>query len=291
MAFDRPAPDLQKLITAWEQFEVGEESPGRVLANLKTAGLPEVLRQLADEGWTPTRVTAAAAELRRAAARRRPGHPPPDGLDAGRAGRPGRAPAGGDGRRHRAGAGRRDARPARSPRRSPTPGRRPCSSPSPTASRAPRCCSPGARSCLRTHKGEISFPGGRLDPGETPAEAALREAHEEVGLDPADVDAVRRARPPRHRRQPQPHRPRRRRACRAVLPAGAGEPGGRAGLLAAARRARPARHLPLRALGPQPDRPPPALLRARRRDRLGRHRVHARRPPDPDRRRRAARDA
>jgi mutator protein MutT len=40
---------------------------------------------------------------------------------------------------------------------------------------------------LRNHKGEISFPGGRMDPGETPAETALREAHEEVGLDPADV--------------------------------------------------------------------------------------------------------
>jgi hypothetical protein len=53
MAFERPAPDLQKLITAWEQFEVGEETPGRVLANLKTAGLPEVLRQLVEEGWTP----------------------------------------------------------------------------------------------------------------------------------------------------------------------------------------------------------------------------------------------
>jgi 8-oxo-dGTP pyrophosphatase MutT (NUDIX family) len=38
---------------------------------------------------------------------------------------------------------------------------------------------------LRNHRGEISFPGGRLDPGETPIEAALREAHEEVGLDPS----------------------------------------------------------------------------------------------------------
>jgi 8-oxo-dGTP pyrophosphatase MutT (NUDIX family) len=43
---------------------------------------------------------------------------------------------------------------------------------------------------LRNHRGEISFPGGRLDPGETPVEAALREAHEEVGLDPAGVRVV-----------------------------------------------------------------------------------------------------
>jgi 8-oxo-dGTP pyrophosphatase MutT (NUDIX family) len=43
---------------------------------------------------------------------------------------------------------------------------------------------------LRNHRGEISFPGGRVDPGETPVEAALREAHEEVGLDPAVVTVV-----------------------------------------------------------------------------------------------------
>ncbi|HTW06865.1 MAG TPA: CoA pyrophosphatase [Acidimicrobiales bacterium] len=36
---------------------------------------------------------------------------------------------------------------------------------------------------LRTHAGEVSFPGGRLRPGELPLHAALREAHEEVGLD------------------------------------------------------------------------------------------------------------
>ncbi len=40
---------------------------------------------------------------------------------------------------------------------------------------------------LRHHRGEVSFPGGRLDPGETPVAAALREANEEVGLDPAQV--------------------------------------------------------------------------------------------------------
>lgn len=43
---------------------------------------------------------------------------------------------------------------------------------------------------LRNHRGEISFPGGRLEPGETPVEAALRESHEEVGLDPASVTVV-----------------------------------------------------------------------------------------------------
>jgi 8-oxo-dGTP pyrophosphatase MutT (NUDIX family) len=43
---------------------------------------------------------------------------------------------------------------------------------------------------LRNHSGEISFPGGRLDPGESEGDAALREANEEVGLDPAAVDVV-----------------------------------------------------------------------------------------------------
>ncbi len=35
---------------------------------------------------------------------------------------------------------------------------------------------------LRHHRGEISFPGGRMDAGETPLETAIREADEEVGL-------------------------------------------------------------------------------------------------------------
>ncbi len=35
---------------------------------------------------------------------------------------------------------------------------------------------------LSTHKGEVSFPGGRMEPGESPPETALREAEEEVGL-------------------------------------------------------------------------------------------------------------
>jgi hypothetical protein len=51
--FERPAPDLAKLITAWEEWERGEQSPGRVLANLKTAGLGDVLAELAESGWAP----------------------------------------------------------------------------------------------------------------------------------------------------------------------------------------------------------------------------------------------
>jgi hypothetical protein len=54
MAFERPAPDLTKLISAWEAWEKGEELPGRVLANLKTAGLAEILEELKASGWTPT---------------------------------------------------------------------------------------------------------------------------------------------------------------------------------------------------------------------------------------------
>ncbi len=41
---------------------------------------------------------------------------------------------------------------------------------------------------VKTHKGQVGFPGGRAEPGDTgPAETALREAQEEVGLPPESV--------------------------------------------------------------------------------------------------------
>ena len=46
------------------------------------------------------------------------------------------------------------------------------------------------RADLRRHAGEISFPGGRRDEGETLQETALREAFEEVGLPSDRVDVV-----------------------------------------------------------------------------------------------------
>jgi 8-oxo-dGTP pyrophosphatase MutT (NUDIX family) len=46
------------------------------------------------------------------------------------------------------------------------------------------------REHMRTHAGQIAFPGGRIDPGEDPVAAALREANEELLLDPAAVRLV-----------------------------------------------------------------------------------------------------
>lgn len=45
-------------------------------------------------------------------------------------------------------------------------------------------------STMRAHPGQIAFPGGRIDAGETPIEAALREANEELGIHPNDVRVV-----------------------------------------------------------------------------------------------------
>lgn len=43
---------------------------------------------------------------------------------------------------------------------------------------------------LNSHSGQVAFPGGKVEPGETPVEGALREAEEEVGLHRSFVDVV-----------------------------------------------------------------------------------------------------
>ncbi len=43
---------------------------------------------------------------------------------------------------------------------------------------------------MRAHPGQIAFPGGKIDPGESPVEAALREAHEELGIRADDVRVI-----------------------------------------------------------------------------------------------------
>ena len=43
---------------------------------------------------------------------------------------------------------------------------------------------------LKDHPGQVSLPGGRIAGGETAGDAALREAHEEVGLEPRAVEVI-----------------------------------------------------------------------------------------------------
>jgi len=43
---------------------------------------------------------------------------------------------------------------------------------------------------MRAHPGQVAFPGGKLDPGEDAVTAALREAHEELGINASDVRLI-----------------------------------------------------------------------------------------------------
>jgi len=52
---DRPPPDPVKLLAAWMEWEKGETPPGRVMSNLKTAGMRELLEALVAAAEAPAR--------------------------------------------------------------------------------------------------------------------------------------------------------------------------------------------------------------------------------------------
>ena len=49
---DRPPPDPSKLLADWMEWETGETPPGKVISNLKTHGLRDLLESLQGERST-----------------------------------------------------------------------------------------------------------------------------------------------------------------------------------------------------------------------------------------------
>jgi len=47
-AMEIPPPDPEKLLATWMEWERGESTPGRVMADLKTGGMPELLKALVE---------------------------------------------------------------------------------------------------------------------------------------------------------------------------------------------------------------------------------------------------
>ena len=43
---EKPPADPKKILTYWQEWERGETPPGKVISNLKNAGLPDLLEQL-----------------------------------------------------------------------------------------------------------------------------------------------------------------------------------------------------------------------------------------------------
>lgn len=54
--FERPGTDLAKIVQAWQEWERGEESPGKAMTNMKKAGLDQLLNELQEVGWQSQRV-------------------------------------------------------------------------------------------------------------------------------------------------------------------------------------------------------------------------------------------
>jgi hypothetical protein len=52
-AVEVPAPDANKLLASWMEWERGDVTPGRVMANLKTGGLRELLESLSSQSGAP----------------------------------------------------------------------------------------------------------------------------------------------------------------------------------------------------------------------------------------------
>ena len=46
---DKPTPDPAKLLGFWEERERGDTPPGKVLSNLKTGGMPDLLKSLLED--------------------------------------------------------------------------------------------------------------------------------------------------------------------------------------------------------------------------------------------------
>ncbi len=57
---DRPPPDPRKLLDSWMEWESGETSPGRVMSQLKTGGLRELLEAMV-AGGQPGSLAAGTA--------------------------------------------------------------------------------------------------------------------------------------------------------------------------------------------------------------------------------------
>ncbi|MGH9067637.1 MAG: hypothetical protein ACRD0J_09135 [Acidimicrobiales bacterium] len=59
---ERPPPDPARLLASWMEWERAETPPGRVMSNLKTGGLRELLEELVEAEWAMPAGAAPPAE-------------------------------------------------------------------------------------------------------------------------------------------------------------------------------------------------------------------------------------